>query len=219
MTDYNKVEHKKNVNVKKESEDDSVEQRPRAEQIVTAKKRKRGLMERIVVGLAGPEGIPSVSHYIGREIIIPATKDLFVNAVSSAVNMVVYGQDKPASGYRGPARTTNYNSRPTTNYQQSYLANNSMPSFQSRTEHAGFNSLDYTIDTRQDALHVLSNMQQCVADYGVITVSDFYDMLGIESSFTDNAYGWVDNIDNTAHVVSTRGGYAIQLPRPVAVSR
>lgn len=218
MTDYNKVAHTSNTEAKKETK----EERPKVERVAVAKKRKPKMSERLVRAIAGPDGIPSVSQYISKEIIIPAAKDLFVNAIQSGISMMVYGHDKPAGG-SGAYRATSSYRAPSTNYGNRYQAgtpaNNSQPNYSNKVTNTSFNSMDYAVASRQEALHVMENMQNLVADYGIATISDFYDMLGVETTFADSAFGWASNLDNNATVVSVRDGFAVRLPRPEPVSR
>jgi len=71
---------------------------------------------------------------------------------------------------------------------------------------------DIILETRGEAEDVLSHMVDLIEDYGVASVGDYYDLLGIESNFTDNKYGWINVADG--YVDRVRDGYCIRLPRP-----
>jgi len=64
--------------------------------------------------------------------------------------------------------------------------------------------------SRQDAEKTLSAMQDIIDSYGFATVADFKDLTGVQSTITDNRYGWTDlegtTIKNILH------GYRIDLP-------
>jgi hypothetical protein len=52
--------------------------------------------------------------------------------------------------------------------------------------------------------------------YGIVSVADFYDLVGITGNYTDNKYGW-NNI-HSASIVRVREGYMIKLPRALALN-
>ena len=58
-------------------------------------------------------------------------------------------------------------------------------------------------------------MNELIDTYGMVSVADFYDLVGLQCNYTDNKYGWTD-IRN-ASVVRVRdndgNGYLIKLPK------
>ena len=216
MTNYNKDIK----NDKKEVKDS--ESHKQLTKVTSAKKRKKGVAERLVSGLVGPEGLPSVGHYLTHDVVLPAIKEIIVNSVTSGINMMMYGPDSA-----GKRSTTGYSQRgsayrPNVNYQSSYkqtpttstsnvkYQNESHP-YHNETRASGFNSEDYILASRDDAKMVLSQLLEQVDDYGWASLADFFDLVGIDSNFTDNNYGWT-NLDFAKFVV-VRGGYALRLPR------
>jgi hypothetical protein len=49
----------------------------------------------------------------------------------------------------------------------------------------------------------------------MVSVADFYDLVGVDGTYTDNKYGWT-NIRN-AYVNRVRDGYVIKLPRAISL--
>ena len=183
------------------------------------KTRKRGVIERLVVGLIGPDGLPAISRYIGKEVVLPAVKNLIVDSVKNGIDMVVYGPEgrganSNRSNWNNPNGNMNRQSGYTnnrTNYNASYSVSNSRkPSRNYGPTEDIYDLAEYVIQDRKSAIDVLDAMREQVDQYGSVTVADFYDYIGIESVFTDNNYGWNDL--NAARVMSVRGGYAITLP-------
>lgn len=213
MTDYNDV--KKNPVKPTTEKEEKVEEHTKLKPVTTAKKRKKGLLERFVVAMIGPEGIPSVTSYLNKEIVVPAIKDVIANSVSAGVNMMVYGRDQ-AGERRGGYR--NYNSyqsptynRPTRNYQSSYSAQRQAPIEREPVRRSNmFRSTDYIMNSRQEALEVLDMLRENLDNYGLVTLADFFDLIGVESQYVDNNYGWQDLTNVT--IVPVRGGYALSLP-------
>ena len=58
----------------------------------------------------------------------------------------------------------------------------------------------------------LDELNRQIEDYGVVAVSDFYDLIGVKTEFTDSKYGWTDL--SLGSVQSYRDGYVLQLPSP-----
>ena len=75
--------------------------------------------------------------------------------------------------------------------------------------------------TRREAETVLECINNIIADYGLCSVADYYDCIGIigEASFTDNRIGWIDIHD--AKVTKERTGkynrYKIVMPPIIAL--
>lgn len=213
MTDYTDV--KKNPVKPTTEKEEKVEEHTKLKPVTTAKKRKKGLLERFVVAMIGPEGIPSVTSYLNKEIVVPAIKDVIANSVSAGVNMMVYGRDQ-AGERRGGYR--NYNSyqsptynRPTRNYQSSYNAQRQAPIEREPVRRSNmFRSTDYIMNSRQEALEVLDMLRENLDNYGLVTLADFFDLIGVESQYVDNNYGWQDLTNVT--IVPVRGGYTLSLP-------
>ena len=63
---------------------------------------------------------------------------------------------------------------------------------------------------------VLERMDELIATYQVVSVADFYDLVGVSGNYTDNKYGWTD-IRN-ASVIRVRDGYMIKLPKALPLN-
>lgn len=225
--DYNSV--KSNVPEVSTKDTDKVEDRKKKEPVVSkvVKIQKKGLMERLVIGVLGPDGLPSIGKYLGSEVILPAVKNIVVDMVTSGINMAMYGQEgrrgpKPPVNYSGPA-SNHWTKPPSTNYQGRYQSQS--PSFnQTPVTHAapatrrvGGNFVDeYIIADRNEALMALDSLMDTAREYGVVAVADYLDLIGIDAAFTDNTYGWTHEAMQQAAVMPTRDGFILKLP-PVSV--
>lgn len=225
MTDYNEVEvHEETVEKKEET---AVKEKISPVVSKKVKKQKRGLMERLVVGVLGPDGLPSISSYIGQEIVVPAIKNIIVDGITSGINMMMFGGENkrpPTQGGYGNPTVYNHN-RPTTNYAQNYKPKSNYQPQNPQTygtkppvSKRGYGNTveEYIIADRHEAIGVLDHLIEQIVDYGSVSVADYYDMIGVEPSYTDNTYGWKGDELTTAGVVPTRGGYILKLP-PVSV--
>lgn len=82
-----------------------------------------------------------------------------------------------------------------------------------------FRRVDQCIfETYKKAEKVFNDMAKLAADYGMITILDYYDLCDIEdhcSQIEDNAYGWSENEVANMHIVRCRDGYMIELPKAI----
>lgn len=207
--DYNKAEVKPQV-VEKATEEVMPAERQKAEQIVSVKERKKGIFERLVVGIVGPDGLVGIGKYLSNEIIIPAVKDIVVNSLTSGINMAVYGDDRPRGGraYNRNGSRVNY-----TSYSSSPERNRTAPSRDTnRRNDVGY----YELEDRDSARKVLEGLLDLARQYQYATVADYYDMIGVETEFTHANFGWsYDTLVTTPIMSAGRNGYIIDLPRPV----
>jgi hypothetical protein len=67
------------------------------------------------------------------------------------------------------------------------------------------------LTSRVDAITVLNDMRDYIEDYGSVTVSNLYELVGEDSQGIDNSYGWT-NLDR-AYIKEARDGYIIEFPK------
>lgn len=224
--DYNSIE----VKEQKIEKDTVEESKPKVQTVVSKKpkKHKKNLMERLVVGVLGPDGLPSITSYINHEIIVPAVKNIIVDGITSGINMMMFGAEQrrngqggvPPHNYGGPSQN-HWSSPPRTNYSQNYRPGGTPPqnatTYATRPAVAPARSAnqveDYIINDRHEAIGVLDALVEQINTYGNATVADYYDMIGVESRYTDNTYGWTVNDVQYMKIVPARGGYSVYLPQ------
>lgn len=218
MTDYSTV---KKQPVKPDNNQEAPKEHIKKQAIVkkAVKKQKRGVIERLVIGMLGPDGLRKIGRNLNADIIMPAIKETIVNVIKSGVDMAVYGSDSAPRQQRytqptnyGASYRSNDNRYHATTYNDySRKAPSQAPSYSQLSSRAGdFRSEEWVIQDRNEALAVLDDMRQSAYDYGQVSLADFYDLLGEPSTYTDNNYGWTDLEKATMIVV--RGGYALRLP-------
>ena len=77
-----------------------------------------------------------------------------------------------------------------------------------------FRSRDIIIESRGEAEEVLDKMIE-TSDYdNIVTVADYYNIIGVESSLKDNIYGWGWKDLKKAYIEKVDGGFYIKLPKP-----
>ena len=138
------------------------------------------------------------------DVLIPAAKKLFVDVIKDSIEMLVYGNTnsgKRSSGYRADYVSYNrfadrrYDDRPANTVRRSEYSYD-----------------EVILENRGEAEEVLDVMSDVIGEYGMVSVMDLYELVGIPSKYTDNNYGWTNLRD--ADIVRTRdGGYLLKLPR------
>lgn len=222
--EYSKIKAKDNMKISEgDNGEEVVRDKKKLDKLIDVQpvKRKRGLMSRLVSGVLGPEGLPGIGSYVNDEIIVPAIKNIIVDAVTSGINMVMYGDSKPrGGGHAGYSRNRSSSSsyRPTTNYQSRYAQTEPAEQRRAQPRSSRYGVDEYIIDERFDAAHVLTALTEYADMYETVSIADYYELIGVPSQHTDNTYGWTMESILEASVVPIRGGqgYIIKFP-PVEV--
>lgn len=153
------------------------------------------------------EDVGNVRSYILLEVLVPAVKKALSDIVKDGVDMILYGETNRARKNGNPSRI-NYRG-----YYERDSDRRDRPSSRSREP------LDYdeiVLDSRGDAEAVLDAMNDIISQYGIVSVSDLYDLANLDHPpYTMNKYGWT-NITG-AKAVRVRDGYALKLPRAIPI--
>lgn len=150
------------------------------------------------------EDARNVKSYIFRDVLIPAIKKTISDIITNGIDMLLYGERG------GRSRDT---SASKISYRSYYDSGRKDPGpIRAR------NSYSYDeiiINNRGEAEDVLTRMDELISRYGVVSVADFYDLVGVQCSYTDNRYGWTDL--RSADVMRVRDGYQIKLPKAMPI--
>lgn len=150
------------------------------------------------------EDMNSVKTYIVMDVLVPAVKKAISDIVTNGIDMLLYGE----TGGRHEKKST----ASKVSYRSYYESPKDRPRDRSMSRtRAGYDFDDVILDNRGEAESVLTRMDELIETYGLVSVADFYDLVGITGNYTDNKYGWTD-IRN-AKPVRTRDGYIISLPK------
>lgn len=191
------------------------------------KKKKEKTVEKVVVGevtrkketishkfsrLIFNDTAANVAGYIVMDVLIPALKNLAVDATSKGIERLVHGQVSTNRRYGPEPRSRfNYNAQAQRRADREVIH---MPDQPPRAR--GYAVGDIVLTTREDAEHVLERMIDIIDTYDVVSVADFYELLGIPvSSFMDQNWGWY--MLTGSDVRQVREGFLLHLPSPVAI--
>jgi hypothetical protein len=214
--DYNKVPVKDNMKV--EAQEEEVQPAPKEKKalkkVIQAQptKVKRSLLGRLINGVMGPEGIPSIGAYVNDEIIKPAVKNIIYDAVTSGLSRALHmdhrgSRPNQSGGGRGVYR-------PETNYSTRSNNQRPAPNEERKTVRPSRYGVDeYIIEERYDASHVLTTLTETADMYNSVSIADYYDLIGVPSQYTDNTYGWTIDLIVQAVIAPVRGGYIIKFPQ------
>jgi hypothetical protein len=199
MNDY-----KPNSNRFKE-EQKNEEREKKVEKVVTGPvttRKKSGLQKFASEFIS--EDAKNIKSYVFGEVLIPAIKKAISDIVRDGIDMILYGGSNPGSK-RGPASTVSYR-----NYYDK--DGRSSRDYRSATVGVRYSYDDIELSSRGEAQEVLDRMDELIDNYGVASVADLYDLVGVTGNYTDNKYGWTSI--RSAEVLRTRDGkYVIKMPR------
>lgn len=139
------------------------------------------------------------------EVLIPGIQKIIYAAVTTFLESIFPGV--------GPGKKTSTPSSKVS-YSSYYARDNDQkPSYNSSRVN---NYEDVIVEDRREAESVLERMDELISVYGVVSVADYYDLLGLSHNYTDDNYGWTDI--HSAMVTKVRDGYLIRLPRAIPIS-
>lgn len=165
------------------------------------KVRKKSGLEK-AKGLLISDDAANVKSYVLRDVLIPALKKAISDIVTNGIEMILYGESGRArrSGPSGGVSYRNFydNPRSYDRPAQTVVA-------------GGYDLNDIVVTTRGEAEDVLTRMDELIETYGVVSVADLYELIGVPSNYTDNKYGWTSMA--SAEPIHVRDGYLLRLPK------
>lgn len=199
MEDYRKNSSKAKAEAEEKTSGKKVEKVVKG----SAKPKKKSELRKIADAFI-QEDVGTVRNYIFGEVLVPAIKKTFADIVTNALDMFLWGK----GGSRRPRSSAERIS-----YRNCY--DSPRLTIRESERRRSYDYDDIILDSREEADQVLARMEELLDDYNMVSVADFYDLVGITGKTTDNRYGWTDLRD--ASVVRDRDGYLIKLPRAIAL--
>lgn len=198
MSEYKPNSHKSKEELRESAPDKKVEK------VVTGtvKAKKKNEIQKFA-GVFLPEDVDNVKSYILFSVIVPLIK----KALSDTVDAILYPEGR--SGKNSTASKISYRSY----YEKPNERGRDYNTSQTKT---GYSYDDIILDNRGEAEDVLSRMDELISTYGIVSVADLYDLVGVTGNYTDNKYGWTDI--RSAEPVRVRAGYLIKLPKALPLN-
>lgn len=148
--------------------------------------------------------------YVFVDVMLPAAKDMVVEAGSTWIERLIYGETR-RRGIRHPqAGSTGYVSYNRMSGPMSRVAGPARSL--SRASRARHNFDEIILDSRTEAEEVIDRLFDLVNQYEMASVADLYELVGLASTHIDHKWGWVDL--EGAGVTRIRAGYLLDLPTP-----
>lgn len=194
-------EYKSNSHKSRQNQNDDIPEK-RVEKVVSGSvksKKKNGLQK--ITNVFVPDDVKS---YIFEDIVVPAVKDIILDAVRAFL------------GVSGNSRVGRSSTSSKISYRKYYDDRDRRDSGNVSRTRTGYDYDDIILESRGEAEDVLERMDELIATYQVVSVADFYDLVGVSGNYTDNKYGWTD-IRN-ASVIRVRDGYMIKLPKALPLN-
>ena len=153
------------------------------------------------------DDVDNVKSYILLDVLVPAIKKAISDIVTNGIDMILYGET-------GKTKSNSIASK--ISYRSYYDGRNDRRDYNSSRIKTGYSYDNITLDNRGEAENVLYRMDELVSNYGLVSVADLYDLVGVTGNYTDNKYGWTDI--RSASVIRVSDGYMIKLPKALPLN-
>lgn len=179
------------------------------EKVVTGevKQHKSSMGERFKSIFLGGEFRSSL-RYISAEVLLPALRNMIVDATSKGIERVIYGESAPRRRTERTGPRVSYNTpfdRPTRPQSQ--------PVYTPRGRRQQISNI--ILSSRAEAELVVERLNDIIDKYDVASVADLHDLVGLPTSYVDNKWGWssLSYVD----IRQVREGYLLDLPEIEAI--
>lgn len=185
-------------------------ERPATKKVVkgTVTKVEKSLFKKFKETFTGDD-TNSIIGYLVVDILIPSAKDLIYDMVKSGVEMMLFSSDDRPSDRAKRKNGTPYISYTSYSNQTRRNGTKDRPTTSRKSVH---DFSDIALDSRGEAEDVIKNLVDLIDQYDEATVADLYGLVGIESDYTDDNWGW-DNLSR-ASVSRYRDKFILNLPKP-----
>lgn len=152
----------------------------------------------------------SVARYILGDVLLPAFRNLLVDATTKGIERMVYGEQSM------PRRPQSYNPRITYNtpvrrsYHDEPRYRPNLPDQPSYSRFSQHDVSELVLQTREEAELVMERLQDIIDSYDVASLSDLRQLVGQPTTHVDNKWGWVTL--RGASIRHIREGFLLDLP-------
>ena len=171
--------------------------------VANAKLKKKSEIQKIAETFVA-EDLNKVKNAVLMDVIVPAVKKVISDIVTNGIDMLLYGE------------VTHNKSTTTSNIGYNSMYNSQNQTNAARVARSSYIYNDIILSSRGEAEEVLNQMNEIIGTYGVVSVADLCEIVGVTGEFTDNKYGWSDIRD--AYVERSKDGYMLKLPRALPIS-
>jgi len=153
------------------------------------------------------EDANTVKGQVFASVIIPGIQRLITDMVKTSIDVLIYG---------GRSRDNRDSRSGNISYKSYYDRNNNNRSDYNKIPSSTYNKNVFSFNEvvlfdRGETEEVLLSLNEQIDKYGMVSVADFYDMVGQSAPYTANKYGWRDLRD--VGIDRVRDGYSINFPK------
>lgn len=196
------------VRAKMESSEPETPEDKKVEPVVTGEvtRRKKPLGRRFHETFLGGDA-RGTAQYVVFSVLIPAAKDMLVEAGAKGIERLVYGESMRRSSSRSTAPMGHIA------YNRMSQPSDRPPPALSRRARARHEFDEIIFQSRGEAEEVLDRMFDLLSRYESVSVADLYELTAIQSTHTDQKWGWTDLRGSAVHRTRA-GGFLLDLPEP-----
>lgn len=170
-------------------------------------RRKKPLGTRFIEVFFGGSAKSAIENVIA-DVLVPAFKDTITDAVSTAVERMVFG-DSNGNRRRSGNRPSVFGGTGHVNYNR-YSSSSNRREERPRRSRSSNDFSEIILTTRRDAQRVLDQLLKILDRYEIVSVRDLYELVDLEFHHTDEKWGWT-NLD-TAGIRQVSNGYLLVMP-------
>jgi hypothetical protein len=169
--------------------------------------RKKSLGRRFKDIFMGGD-IRGVTRYIAADVLLPAVRNMVVDATTEGIRRAVYGESPARRGRSSdPMRSrVSYHSP----MERSPMRPTMLPDQPPYSARRKQDPNEIILVSREEAELVVERLADLIDNFDVATVGDFHELVGLPSTYVDNKWGWtaIRGVD----IRQVREGYLIELP-------
>ena len=198
------VEYDCKPNSHKSKQENELAEKKKVEKVVRGnvktKKKKSSSIKDVFIS----EDAANVKSYVFLDVLVPAIKKAISDVVRDGIDIILWGEarSKKSSSNASYVSYSSYSGRDRRDERR----------YSDSRVRSAYSYDDIILETRGEAEDVLDRMGELIDTYGIVSVADMYDLVGISGNYTDNKYGWT-NLRN-AEPIRVRDGYLLKLPKP-----
>ena len=181
-------------------DDKHIEAVAQGTKVSKSKSKARRIAEIFVGG-----DLKETAEHVRDDVAIPALKNFLYDSLNEGLQRILWGETKND-------RRRNSTHRDYVGYSRRARESRPAPQTSARYSRATQGFDDVVLATRTEAESVLSRMYDLIENYNMVTVAEFYSLVGISAEFTDENWGWRDL--RSANIQHIRDGFRINLPKP-----
>lgn len=154
------------------------------------------------------DDIRNVAKKAVYDFFIPSLKATFYKTLTNGLGML-FGINPDSAGNVNATKVayTQFSAKNTSTNQ---------PSPSENKTRSAFNLSDIIIPTRYEAEAVIERIHDLLNSYGVVSVTDVYEMINVDVPYTLVKYGW-KSLPTNIVPYPVDGGYVIRLPKPIVI--